>query len=542
MPTRLSIAMALSTAIHLALFVVADLLLGDDALPPQPRTPLLVQIEKPPEPGDEGRESGAVTLEKSKVGDQEKARLASRASETMSQKLTAMPMVIAEERVRHELRPAHAATRADKTSVVVRDTVETETRNLSATNSEQVASPDVITAARSGAPHLIVGAPKTEAPARAKSALTQKQLNMLNRKVKEWSENPEIMPSDPSGLTWEYNGQEYFAKFTQLPAADAMAIQRVSVEISTEEDGKRFSSEVLLKRLAFSNFAQFVNRWDPDVEIHNDELEGRFHSNTRINLTYDRKVTPRFLGKVTTAARKIRFTTARVAGKPEQIFQGGLETGVRAIRLPKHFLPSPEEANAVGNQMQTFENHTRITFDADGSFLWQAIDANAEPRRVTMSGNTTYLIAEDKVRLHVKGEVNGKVLVYSPERIVIEGDLVYADDPEVAPESDDYLGLVSDKNVDIAPPRVTGPGDLSIHAAIYAKRRFAVKRYRSREQGLLYLYGSLSVGSLSATEPRFSTRIRFDPRLEALRPPGFPMTNRYEVETWDEAWNAQASH
>lgn len=532
--------MALSTAIHLALFVVADLLLADDALSPDPRMPLLVSIEMPPEPGDRGRESGALTLEKSKVGDLEESRLASRAAAESSPKLAAMPMVIAEQKTRAELLPDRAAPSADKTSVVVRDTLEIETRNISTARSEQVASPDVITVARSGAPHLVVGAPRTEAPARAKSALTQKQRKMLNRKVKEWSEYPDRMPSDSSGLTWEYKGQEYFAEFTQLPAADEMGIQRVSVEISTEENGKRLSSEVLLKRLAFSNFAQFVNRWDPNVEIHNDELEGRFHSNTRINLSYDRKVTPLFRGKVTTAARKIRFTTARVAGKPEQIFQGGLETGVRAIRLPKHFLPSPEEVSAVGNQMQKFEKHARITFIADGSFVWQDIDANTEPQRVTMSGNTTYLIAEDKVRLHLKGKVNGKVLVYSPERIVIEGDLVYANDPESNPEADDYLGLVSDKNVDIASPNITGPGDLSIHAAIYAKRRFAVKRYRAREQGLLYLYGSLSVGSLSATEPRFSTRIRFDPRLEVLRPPGFPMTNRYEVESWDEAWNAQA--
>lgn len=295
-----------------------------------------------------------------------------------------------------------------------------------------------------------------------------------------------------------------------------------------------------MKRLAFSSFAQFVNRWDPNVEIHNDELEGRFHSNTRINLTYDPKVTPLFHGKVTTAAEKIRFTTGRVAGKPKQIFRGGLETGVRSIRLPKHYLPSPADMQAGGNQLQAFSEDTRIVFNADGTFVWQAIDNESPPQRVVMTGGTTYLVADNKAALHVKGVVNGKVLVYSPERIVIEDDLVYEQDPENLPESDDILGLVSDKNVDIAPPDITGPGDLSIHAAIYAKRRFNVKRYRARQKGLLYLYGSLSVGSMSATEPRFSTRIRFDPRLEELRPPGFPMTNRYEVESWDKTWNVQA--
>jgi hypothetical protein len=143
------------------------------------------------------------------------------------------------------------------------------------------------------------------------------------------------------------------------------------------------------------------------------------------------------------------------------------------------------------------------------------------------------------VKLHVKGTVNGKVLVYSPERIVIDGDLVYEQDPEEVPDADDYLGLVSDKYVDIAPPDVTGPGDLVINAAIYAKRRFAVSGYRFRNDALLYIYGSLSVGSLSATEPRYYTRIQFDQRLEELRPPGFPMTDRFEVESWDTTWNVE---
>jgi hypothetical protein len=156
-----------------------------------------------------------------------------------------------------------------------------------------------------------------------------------------------------------------------------------------------------------------------------------------------------------------------------------------------------------------------------------------------ISKGASYLIAARKVKLHVKGTVNGKVLVYSPERIVIDGNLVYAQDPEEVADADDYLGLVSDKYIDIAPADVTGPGDLVINAAIYAKRRFAVRDYRVRNDALLYIYGSLSVGSLSATEPRYYTKIRFDQRLEELRPPGFPVTDRFEVESWDTSWSVE---
>ena len=50
------------------------------------------------------------------------------------------------------------------------------------------------------------------------------------------------------------------------------------------------------------------------------------------------------------------------------------------------------------------------------------------------------------------------------------------------------------------------------------------------------IYGSLTAGSISATEPRYATRTEFDPRFERTRPPGFPETERYEVEGWDGQW------
>ena len=77
-------------------------------------------------------------------------------------------------------------------------------------------------------------------------------------------------------------------------------------------------------------------------------------------------------------------------------------------------------------------------------------------------------------------------------------------------------------------------------AAIYAKHRFSIDDIRSKDGGLLSIYGSLTAGSISATEPRFSTKIRFDPRLESSRPPGFPVTDRYEVESWDSAWTVDS--
>ena len=41
---------------------------------------------------------------------------------------------------------------------------------------------------------------------------------------------------------------------------------------------------------------------------------------------------------------------------------------------------------------------------------------------------------------------------------------------------------------------------------------------------------------MSASEPRYATKIEFDSRLDRVRPPGFPTANRYELASWEAEW------
>lgn len=538
MPRPISIAMVLSVAIHMMLFLIVDRLLSDNAQLSTDDAALLISIAPPQADGDVADEKLVVSASGGVSSNQDIKRQASRESDQLSEPVETTEMVIADEIRPNDLSAGNA--RSDDLQDPIDELASAANVAMAAVAEDTiVTSTDVAATLPSDQPDVIVEPSKSERPDPVRATLSPKQQRMLNRKVRAWSENLHRMPDMASGLTWKHRGQDYLATFTHLPGADEMGIQRVIVEISTEEDGRRMSTEVYLKRLAFSNYAQFVNRWDPDVQIHDDELDGRFHSNTEFSLTYDRDVKPLFHGKVTTSSHRVNVSHTSGFTRRSQIFTGGLQTRVRSIRLPKHFMPFPREAEISDDQVHRFTEDTRITFHANGSFGWHALDPVSSQRVESIDGDTTYLIADEKVKLYVSGTVNGKVLVYSPERIIIEGDLAYEQDPEEVPAADDYLGLVSDKYVDIAPPDVTGPGDLVINAAIYAKRRFAVRGYRFRETALLYLYGSLSVGSLSATEPRYATRIRFDRRLEEMRPPGFPMTDRYEVESWDASWRVE---
>jgi hypothetical protein len=293
---------------------------------------------------------------------------------------------------------------------------------------------------------------------------------------------------------------------------------------------------VNLRRLSFSQFTQMVNFWSPTVQLHDDEIVGRFHSNTQVKLKYDSSARPVFLGKVTTAARSFDMES-HGPSRDSEIFRGGKETHAGRIELPESVQPFEWAPRDDDTRIHEFTSDAHIRFYPDGSYTWRTRDALASTVNKP-SDVPVFFVAAPDVTLYVQGVVGGRVLVYSPNRIVIEGDLTYANDPRAAADSEDFLGLVSDRYVEVAPPGVTGPGDLEIDAAIYAGRRFIVTNIDHARPAKLRIYGSLAAGTLTATEPRYATKIEYDDRFERARPPGFPSTNRYEAAAWDGQWTA----
>jgi hypothetical protein len=356
---------------------------------------------------------------------------------------------------------------------------------------------------------------------------------LLGRQLSSWTGR--FTPGDPDPtMKWRKDGQQFTAVLHQLPTSDVMGMERIAVEVTTEREGQRLTTELRMTRLAFSNFAQFVDRWDPEVQIHDDEIDGRFHSNTEIKVSRGGGVQPVFRGKVTLAARDIETDGVGWLNR-RTLFPAGIETSVRRIALAPR--ASVLESLSTDAEVQRFDRDTLVTFYADGSYGWRDVDAGTPEARRPLGNSPHYLIAEEGVALLVKGTVNGTVLVYSPDRIVIADDLRYAADPR-APDADDYLGLVAERNVEIGDPELTGSGDLDVQASIYARRRFAVRSFRSRPSGTLNIFGSVTAGSVTATEPRFATKIEFDERLTTMRAPGFPLSDRYELESWSGEWRA----
>jgi hypothetical protein len=351
-------------------------------------------------------------------------------------------------------------------------------------------------------------APASDVPHRSFASHEEES---VRRKLESWTGRFDTDKAEPT-LTWRDDGQQYTAVLKRSSAADATGMERLVVELTTERDGERLATELRMTRLAFSNFGQFVNRWDPEVGLNDDVIDGRFHSNTGVTINRTGRATPVFGGKVTIAGGEVvTMAEGFVATHPphlnkRKLFPAGLETHARRIELPER--ATALEAISGPDNSQRFERDAALTFHDDGSVSWRELDGGTAESRRALGGEPFYLLAEDGVELEVSGTVNGKVLVYTPDRIVVTGDLRYAADPST-PQADDYLGLVAERTVEIAAPDVTGPGDLEIFASIYARQRFA-------------------------------TRVEFDERLTTMRAPGFPLSDRYELDASSNEWRVVA--
>ncbi len=356
---------------------------------------------------------------------------------------------------------------------------------------------------------------------------------MLTKNVQKLAQK--LLDSDMTSmeLTWQQDGQQYSARVMRQPAPDSTGIEQVTAEIMTDKAGKRMKTRLSLKRLAFSHFTQLINTWDRTVQLHDDVIDGRFHSNSEINFLAGRDIAPRFFGKVTTAASTMTFEGFNTR-RNRDIFQGGYETRTERVLLPRD-MPDVVSGGEPGDR-RMFAEDTRIIFNEDGSYVWRLANGEGELRREEPSTRPRYLVGEKGAKLYVRGTVCGIFTVYSPDDIEIEDDLVYSQDPRQAVLSRDFLALIAGRDVSISGPEVTGSGDLTVHGAIFARRRFYIESIDRGSDQTLVIYGSVTAGTMSATEPRYATKIDFDKRFEYLRPASFPMTRRYEVDSWDQDW------
>lgn len=374
----------------------------------------------------------------------------------------------------------------------------------------------------------------TEPDPQALAVVPQPEKVMLTKNVTQLAQKLLDTNMTNSEVTWSQEGHQYTARVLRQPAADSTGLEQVIAEVVTDRDGKRMKTRLSMKRLAFSHFTQLVNYWDPNIRLHDDVIDGRFHSNTEIGLAFSGGVEPRFFGKVTTAADNMIYDTPGARRRGKEVFQGGLETKTEKVLLPKD-MPDVVSGGDPADR-QVFADDTRIIFNADGSYVWRAANGSGPLERAEASDKPRYLVGDKGAKLYVRGTIAGIFTVYSPSDIEIENDLVYSKDPRETLLSRDFLALIAGRDIKVARSTVTGVGDLHIDAALFARRKFMIESAVNGKPGTLFIFGSLTAGTILETEPRYATKMDYDKRFEYLRPASFPMTRRYEVDSWDGDW------
>ncbi|HET9865279.1 MAG TPA: hypothetical protein VFP37_17695, partial [Steroidobacteraceae bacterium] len=303
-------------------------------------------------------------------------------------------------------------TEADLVPVAPVDEVLPVDEPLSAPEEPPVAGAVLTTTGQSTATVASIEAPSpSTAPV---EKVPEQEQKMLTKSVQRLAQKLLDADMTQTELTWQQDGRQYSARLIRHPAPDSTGLEQVIAEVVTEQDGKRMKTHMTLKRLAFSHFTQLVNRWDPNIVLHDDVIDGRFHSNTEIGVTFAGGVEPRFFGKVTTAADSMTYVDLP-RRRNKEVFQGGTETRTQRVTLPRD-MPDVVSGGDEADR-QTFAVDTRIIFNADGSYVWRLANGEGPLVRVEPSQKPRYLIGDKGAKLYVRGTVAGIFTVYSPSDI-----------------------------------------------------------------------------------------------------------------------------
>lgn len=292
--------------------------------------------------------------------------------------------------------------------------------------------------------------------------------------------------------------------------------------------------------MPFSKYFWFTDHEAGVYWITGDTVEGPVHTNG----VFRTNGKPVFYGKVS-AGGGIAPPPWAPGSKAE--FNGGWEIG-ETIEIPTD-MSTLVNAATVGNggapvnTKSIYNEPTNFEFLDDGTVIRSVGGDPPDTVAITDIAPTGVIYATDEVR--VKGVLNGQLTIYTEDNIWIDDDIVYADDPNTNPNSDDILGLVSGNHVIIS-ENSQNNNDVNIQAAIMALTgSFTAQNYGGRPiSGVITLTGSVAqkdrggVGKFStwtgSITHGFLKKYKYDDRLAEMSSPYFPFVRVLRLVHWWE--------
>lgn len=303
---------------------------------------------------------------------------------------------------------------------------------------------------------------------------------------------------------------------------------------------------------SYARYAYFTNtehfRWYgwfrvPVWFIGGDTLSGPTHTNSHFHI----KAGPVFTGQVESSDNYITFfnngsylDTTSTSNPPydEPIFQQGIQLGADSIDTPSKALDLRAAAVQGGLKLT---GSTTVVLNADGTMNVTNSHKGWDNENMPLPTNGALFV--DGGDLTVSGTLNGQLTMGTNKNIVIINNITYADDPRSNPNSDDMLGLISEKDVVVSE---NTPYNVEVGGSIMALgNSFIVEEWwEGPAKGTLTVYGGIiqrergPVGTFSSVTGQklsgYSKDYRYDARLVNSPPPFYPTTGDYISLCWKE--------
>ena len=315
---------------------------------------------------------------------------------------------------------------------------------------------------------------------------------------------------------------------------------------------RNHTAEVLFGPSSIAKFGVYLASMGNIYWTTGDTVRGPCHVNNILNL-YG---TPVFFGKVTTLNGTNPSTLP--AGGTNPKFYGGYQSGV-SVSMPPNLNNLKIAASAGGMTFTppalpagTYELY--VKFNSNGTISYKEFKGTTKLSDTTVTINQLApngVILVNNGNIKVEGVVNGKVTLCAASgtepatgKIFIKGNIFYNDNPIENPSSDDFLGLVAEKDVVIPLPDeypdTPCPTNIEIYASVFSRtgKFYAELDSKMGKLGNINFYGSMSsytIGAFSAGSTYgYSNNFHFDRRLLIETPPYYPETNILEILSWKE--------
>ncbi|MBU2103304.1 MAG: hypothetical protein ABH865_07020 [Candidatus Omnitrophota bacterium] len=309
-------------------------------------------------------------------------------------------------------------------------------------------------------------------------------------------------------------------------------------------------TRILTNYVQVDNYARYL--WFTDQEVFSgtnvwfwsqDRLNGPTHTNAHYNIMGN----PVFESQVQSVDNYVRFynngnniNLAQSTNPPydNPDFQQGLDFGAEQTTMPTQALNLRAGAASGGLSLR---GDTIVTFLSNGTMNVTNSRQGWNNRNMALPANGALFV--DRGSLTISGTLDGRLTVGTSRDIKIPGNITYADDPEINPNSDDILGIIAEGDVVIDD---AAPYDLVIKGCAMAMdTSFMLENWWAvAAKGILTVYGGIiqdergPVGTFNGQTGQkisgYSKDYRYDPRLLANPPPYMPTTGDYITLSWEE--------